>query len=655
MRRAAAARILSRARWTLAALGVGVSLLLAAPAWPVSVQENLWVTNGTVDAIEVAGNTVYLGGSFTRVGPAVGACATIDAGTAQVQQPYTGIAGYVRAVTPDGNGGLYIGGYFTSVQQQPRSNLAHLDANGVVTSWNPQVAGEIREMSLSAGKLYIAGYFSSVDGLPRGRLAAFDEATGVLTTWNPNANAAVAAMIVYGDVVFAGGAFTQLGGAARSYIGAVSTATGLATSWAPQANDYVLALALAALPVFPNPLVAIFAGGTFSAIGGQPRSRLAVIEATTGSAQYGQAAPWNPGADATVYALAVTGYLNTTLYAGGYFANIGGQPRNAIAAIDNMGAATGWNPNPTGDGFQKVEALLLRGNTIYVGGLFRNIGGAPRSNLAQIDRTTGAATSWDPFANYPVEALAEAGGKVFAGGVFTSIGGVPRSNLAALDATTGAATAWNPGPNNAVHALKSGGGKLYVGGEFSVIGGSARSRLAEIDGSGAVTAWNPNPNNTVLALEYRSASPGNLIYLGGDFGNVGGMLRNRLAAVTDDTNALITSWNPNADFTVSALRLSGGTIYAGGRFNTVAGQPHRGLAKIDLAGAVLSFPEASGRVNALVSGGGRLYIGGEFGAVGGQPHYCAAAIDEGTGTVTSWIQFSMARSSSGTTRSRRSP
>ena len=40
-----------------------------------------WVTNGTVSTIAQSGNTVYLGGAFTYVGPNIPYGAALDAGT----------------------------------------------------------------------------------------------------------------------------------------------------------------------------------------------------------------------------------------------------------------------------------------------------------------------------------------------------------------------------------------------------------------------------------------------------------------------------------------------------------------------------------------------------------------------------------------------
>ena len=74
------------------------------------------------------------------------------------------------------------------------------------------------------------------------------------------------------------------------------------------------------------------------------------------------------------------------VYAGGEFTTIGGQPRNYLAALDTTtGLATIWNPQ-AGDG---VHALLVSGSTVYVGGRFISIGGKPQGGIASMgDLTT---------------------------------------------------------------------------------------------------------------------------------------------------------------------------------------------------------------------------------------------------------------------------
>src|SRR5438128_246585 len=107
-------------------------LLLPTTARAQVLRENLWVTNGSVRAVATSAGPLSLAGSFTRVGPSTGPAVVLDAITGTTLPPYPTVVDTaygdvaVGAVAPDGSGGWYIGGSFTAVLGQPRSNLAHL-------------------------------------------------------------------------------------------------------------------------------------------------------------------------------------------------------------------------------------------------------------------------------------------------------------------------------------------------------------------------------------------------------------------------------------------------------------------------------------------------------------------------------------------------
>jgi len=327
----------------------------------------------------------------------------------------------------------------------------------------------------------------------------------------------------------------------------------------------------------------VYIGGWFTYVGpatgggGQTRNHIAAIDAATGAAT-----DWNPNANNTVYALAVSG---STVYAGGDFTSIGGQMRNNIAALDaSTGAATDWNPNANSE----VRVLTVSDSTVYAGGIFNSIGGQKRNYIAALDAaTTGAATDWNPNADNPVFALAVSGSTVFAGGFFDSIGGQTRNCIAALDAATGAATTWNPdaagGHYLGINALAVSGLTVYAGGGFWSIGGQTRNNIAALNAAtGAATAWDPNAFGEVDAL----AVSGSTVYAGGDFTSIGGQTRNRIAALDAATGAA-TDWNPSAEGSyyyvyVYALAVSGSTVYAGGDFTSIGGDNTRcGFAQFD--------------------------------------------------------------------------
>jgi Calx-beta domain-containing protein/beta-propeller uncharacterized protein DUF5122 len=606
--------------------GTGQCTITSIPA----ILEDLYVTNGPVEAAAVSGNTLYIGGSFTQVGPATGSAVPIDASSGAAAAGFPKVVGTVQAIVSDGTGGWYLGGTFSSVGGQVRTNLAHIEANLAVSPWAPSANNTVNAIAVSGGTVYVGGTFTSVGGQPRNFVAALSPTTGLATTWNPSANGNVTVLAANGATVYAAGTFSAIGGTTRVSAAAIDATTGLATSWNPGPNNFVRTLIISGSTVY--------AGGDFTSIGGQVRNYIAALDATSGLAT-----AWNPNANSTVYAMALSG---TTLYEGGAFTTVGGQPRNYIAALSaTTGLATVWNPNS----IAPVTALAVGGGTIYAGGLFRaiggqSIGGQSRDFLAAVDGTTGLATAWNPSPNYPVSTLAVNGTTVYAGGIsnFNSLGGQARSSLAALDLATGLPTSWNPGVSGEVRSLLVVGPLVYVGGSFEGIGGGTRHSVAAVDGvTGITTSWDPNVSNS-FGSTYVSALAvsGSTVYLGGTFTGVGSATRHNIAAV-DAATGLATSWNPNADGWVRAIVASGANLYLGGSFSTVGGQARGKIAAVELTTGLPTdwSPDASGGpadVTCLASSAGGLYAGGKFTSIGGQVRNGIAELDLSTGLATAW-------------------
>lgn len=678
-----------------------VVVALAALALPViataqSLDHELWTTDGRVDAIAPSGGRIYIGGSFTRVAPIVGSAALLDAGAGAPIGAYGHINGQVLAAVGDGSGGWFIGGGFTSVRGTARNNLAHVDAAGNLTSWNPGANGVVRALAYD-GSVFVGGDFSTLGGQPRAYLGAVDAGAGGANSWNPGANGTVYALLVNGLTIYAGGNFSMIGGQTRSCIAALGTISGAPISWNPNANNAVATLALRG-----NTL---YAGGYFTELGGQPRSYIAGIDVTSGSP-----AAWNPGASDPVLALRTTQRLVTpgtiTVFAAGYFTSIGGQARNHLGALDGVtGAVTTWNPNADA----AVSALAVRASnitgeatTIYAGGEFLNVAGQPRLRLAALT-PAGAVTAWDPAPDGPVTSLTLGTGTVHVGGAFNAIGGQPRNRIAALDAASGVVTGWNPNANGNVRALAILGSTLYVGGTFSNIGGQTRYSIAALDtATGAATAWDASafdppqtvaevnalavragvvyaggrfsiiggPNafrNNIAGLDAVTGAPTNFnanadgivsalattqrltfpnlvtVYAAGEFFAIGGQPRFHIAALDGETGAA-TTWNPGADYPVRSLALrtsnitgAATTIYAGGEFLNIGGQPRRQIAALSGAGVATSWnPGSDGSVTALTFKSAGIAAGGFFSMIGGAPRSSLAEIDLGTGLATAW-------------------
>ena len=289
------------------------------------------------------------------------------------------------------------------------------------------------------------------------------------------------------------------------------------TAWDPNADATVSTLAISGTRVY--------AGGSFANIGGQPRSRIAALDTTSG-----QATPWNPGASDAVYALLPHG---TTLYAGGNFLQIGGHFRPGLAALDttvNTASATDWSPNPTG----AVYTLALSGTLLYAGGLFTSIGGQPRNNIAALDTTVNSnnATAWDRNASSQfggsVDALARAWDDRVRWRCIQFDRRPAAHEYRRAECHQRPGHALNPGADNTVYSLATRGTTVYASGGFSTIGGQPRDGLAALDGaSGQVTPWNPGALGTVFSLALGASA----VDIGGDFTSVDGLPQAGVAAI----------------------------------------------------------------------------------------------------------------------------
>lgn len=68
----------------------------------------------------------------------------------------------VSAIITDGNGGFYIGGAFTKIENTTRNHLAHINADGSLHSWNPDADGPIYCLTLSGNTIFTGGDFTNI-------------------------------------------------------------------------------------------------------------------------------------------------------------------------------------------------------------------------------------------------------------------------------------------------------------------------------------------------------------------------------------------------------------------------------------------------------------------------------------------------------------
>ena len=628
--------------------------------------DRTFVTNGPVQAIARAGDTIYIGGRFDRVGPRTGPGVEValdgsqNPGLPEIAgagpSSIVGSGGSLSAVAADGSGGWYIGGLFTHVGGVPRTNLAHIRADhSVDPSFNPSVNDAVHTLAVSGSTVYVAGLFTSIGGQTRNKIAALNAADGSVMAFNPNANAGVEALAISSDgsIIYAGGRFTMIGGLPRLSLAALNAADGSATvTFNPSVTGTIGNGVVSALARSGSTL---YVGGSFNTIGGATRDNIAAV--SLGLPLDGVAVPtFNPSpsrsgcaACGSVSALAVSG---STVYAGGDFDTIGGKPRNYLAGLNPAdGMATPFNPSPNGNIF--TVAVSSDGSLVYAAGGFNSsngspsIGGQARNYAAAVNAVDGTATGFNPNPNALVTAFGVSGSAVYLGGYFSSLGGVVRHSIAAISAIDGTATGFDPnaagfnGGTATVYALAVSGSTVYAGGYFGSIGGQPRASIAALNiADGAATNWDPSGHYfSGPAVIETLAVADSTIYAAGVFTTIGGQTRNNLAAL-NAADGMATTWDPNPNSEVATLAVSGQLIYVGGFFTTIGGQTRNKIAAFNASnGAVTSWdPDATASANvlALAVSGSTIYAGGNFPSMHGVARQNIAGINASDGTPTSF-------------------
>ncbi|MEV5965336.1 fibronectin type III domain-containing protein [Kribbella sp. NPDC051952] len=361
-----------------------------------AVKQTTWQTNASVNALAVAGNTVFAGGLFTRVRPPGNAAGVGDAARK----------------------------YFAAFNR----------TTGVPTRFAPQVNGPVWSVATSAdGKwVVIGGDFTVVNNQPRERIALLSVATGKLVAgWDPAINFRVAALRIYGNTVYVGGSFGRVDKVTRDRLAAFSLSTGALLPWNPDADDDVHAIDVS------TDGKRVFVGGGFTELKGEYHHALAMVNSTTGDAFKMPAAAAIPeetqDCDSRVKDLEVQG--NKV-----FVANAG----SGIGCYDGVLAAdvtTGkliWQNHCLG----ATEAIKAIGNWLYKGSHAHDCsedGGFPDKtgmhHLLVESTADGKLGPWFPNTDAGGETLvgplafASGGNDLWAGGDFTEVNGVPQEGL----------------------------------------------------------------------------------------------------------------------------------------------------------------------------------------------------------------------------------
>ena len=115
-----------------------------------------------------------------------------------------------------------------------------------------------------------------------------------------------------------------------------------------------------------------------------------------------------------------------------------------------------------------------------------------------------------------------------------------------------------------------------------------------------LTTWDANADGSVSALVLDA----NYLDVGGTFATIGGETRANLAKLAADAGTADPVWNPGADANVDALILDGrGLVYVTGGFGTIGGQARQGFARLPASDTIFrnGFDASGASVPNMVS------------------------------------------------------
>ena len=244
------------------------SVTSPASALTQDPDSSTWMANGKIHASVRYGDVMFIGGTFQKLrevmppGVASGPQVTGLTGLAAIDLTTgEGIASFKPQLAASGaqaldvqalaivGDTLYVGGQFSSVDAQPRLNLAAIDLDpstltGTVDPEFDPVVGdpagnlsafEVLKILPGPDALYISGAFGTVDGKGRSKIARLSYSGVVDSTFKPGTTSGAVRDLEWsadGQTIFAGGNFWTLSGASRLAVGRLDATTGAATAWA---------------------------------------------------------------------------------------------------------------------------------------------------------------------------------------------------------------------------------------------------------------------------------------------------------------------------------------------------------------------------------------------------------------------------------------
>ncbi|MBL8115796.1 MAG: DUF11 domain-containing protein [Acidobacteria bacterium] len=605
------------------------SFVAARPAGaqtPVYAQVNTPQPNnlsGVTDLVR-RGDIAYAVGGFSSVHYKSTGVLSFDRTTALFDNTFRDLP-VSRLLSPDGTGGVYLFGYGLG---SAASRIFRLLPSGVLDSnFVPRLpTGALTSLTLCGGRLYAGGSFSQIDGQPAAGLASLDPATGAVLATNFGPLGGNISLSCSAGVLYISGGFSSVSGESRAGLAALDASTGNLLPWSPVVTPPGVTRAWATADQ-------VYLTGTFTSVGGDPRSGIAGVDPVTAAVT-----PFSATIAGEFLSVRAIVRTATRLWIGGVFDTINGVPRRFLAGLDPVtGAVTAPDAGVAVGGFQPsagVDSLWVDGGTIYLGGEFDHVGGLTRRRLAAVDEN-GSVTPWNPgFAEndpgFSASVVVSGTNVFFANGAVSSrVNETPRNAAFAFNVVTGEILPWDPhlkSPPSSLRgsAIVDDGLNLWIGGVFTAAGLPSRPKknlvavdatlgqpVFSFDEGAAVVGTDP-----VISLAVNIASS-----------RIWGSTTSKLFGVVAVSGLPVPSGVPSFPSRFKEIiALDGQSMFAFGP-----------LEKANLAtGSVVPWPVGAVSYIRDIQVATDVYIAGEFTSAGGTPRDGLAALDSTTGALRPW-------------------
>jgi Domain of unknown function (DUF5122) beta-propeller len=589
---------------------------------------------------------LMLGGDFIRVGTQVrpGLARLNPNGTVDTTFVPNVSAGFgLQQLMTDSTGRTYV---LDGSSLRRLSATGALDTSFVAVRFNPTFA---RSMAMVSDGVIVGGDFTTAASLPRIGLVKIGFDGSVEPNFVVNTNDVTTVLGIGVDEVLVAGGFTTIGGVARTGVAKLSTTgSGLVRGdWNPNLTNAAGAVRISDALMASG---ALYLTGTFDALGGTPRLRLAKLALAAGAALD---SAWNISAP-TLSNARLFQHNGSLLVATSAFTVYANPPAAGLAARRLLRAplASGvidasFTPLINEDGAPDAVALVTGDSAarLVIGGSFISIGNTARFSLAQLnaDGSLDAVSAISEAAALGAVnqiAFDPANQRSYLSGNFLRADGAALRYCLRLDANGRVDTNWRPqiddrlnpaiavvpgsgvwvATNSGIARLNETDG-LRIGSWVNSTAGITKLLFANaaiyantaqltrfpVIGNGiADPAFAPVPNGPVNQMRFDAS--GNTLVVSGIFSQIGGGARARLARINAATGALVGSFDPNfADVSgevgVQGFDLDGtGGVWAAGNFITVNGVPRVSPVRLLLSNGDID-PASAASPSALFNNG----------------------------------------------------